>query len=66
MEPLQAWLSLPGDNPMNHEIRRLILAVLRQHDGICLDNEEERERLADGLVEMLLDLLAHPTEEGAR
>ena len=51
---------------MNHEIRRLVLAVLRQHDGICLDNEEERERLADGLVEMLRDLLAHPTEEGAR
>ena len=51
---------------MIEKLEHRILVVLRQFDGLCLDVEEEREQLATALATALLDLLAHPTEEGDR
>ena len=33
-------------NPGEQTLEELLLAILEQHDGFCLDNEQEREALA--------------------
>ena len=51
---------------MYEDITHLIREVLVAHDGTCLDDAEERDRLAAVLATALLDLLAHPKAEGDR
>jgi len=41
---------------MNDDLRRRVLEALERHDGVCLDNDEERERLAEALVAELTAL----------
>ena len=49
---------------MDPRIERLIGAVLRQHDGLCLDRASERKRLVRALTEALSPFLTTPAEEG--
>lgn len=35
---------------MRKELRHQVLDVLARHDGLCMDDAEEREQLADALV----------------
>ena len=37
----------------NEELRHLIADVLEKHDGICLDDDDDRLRLLDALCEAL-------------
>ena len=45
----------PNQNDMQspHTLEQRILTVLERHDGKCLDNEAERQQVADDLVDML-------------
>jgi len=49
---------------MKDLLERHILAVLRQCDGLCLDDTIERERLARVLAEALSDIQPTPAEAG--
>jgi len=49
---------------MKDPIEGRILALLRQCDGLCLDDERERERLAKILAEALSDIQLTPAEAG--
>ena len=40
-------------NPGEQTLEELLLAILEQHDGFCLDNEQEREALATILTAAL-------------
>ena len=41
-------------NPEEQTLEELLLAILEQHDGLCLDNKQERTSLATVLATALM------------
>ena len=46
-------------NPGQQTLNEFLLAILEQHDGLCLDNAQEREALAMILAAALTALDPH-------
>jgi hypothetical protein len=47
------------------KLNRLVLGVLESHDGVCLDEEHERNRVGRALTDALYRVLNDPRPRGA-
>ncbi len=58
-------LVLSRNSPVIHALKKTVLAVLEDHDGLCMDDEDDRQKLAADLVPVVLIEIFGFTEWGA-